>query len=77
MTYRLVPHDYHRRNIAEKEIQMWKDSFIGVLSETAATFPMHIWCQLIPQEEKQLLLLGLSLANPKILAYGHLYGPHE
>ena len=30
---------------------------IGVLSGTAATLKMHLWSQLIPQADKQLLLL--------------------
>ena len=42
MTYQLVPPDDHRRNIAEKAIQTWKDHFVGVLGGMAATFPMHI-----------------------------------
>ena len=57
MTYQLVPPDKHRRNIAEKLIQTWKYHFIGVLCGTAASFPMHFWCQLITQAEKQILLL--------------------
>ena len=32
MTYQLVQPDDHRRNIAEKTIQTWKDHFISVCS---------------------------------------------
>eukprot|EP00804_Cyclotella_cryptica_P026916 CCRYP_014749-RA/>CCRYP_014749-RA protein AED:0.26 eAED:0.26 QI:0/0/0/1/0/0/2/0/1022 len=39
MTYQLVPPDDHRRNIAEKAIQTWKDHFIAVISGTDAKFP--------------------------------------
>eukprot|EP00804_Cyclotella_cryptica_P003825 CCRYP_018936-RA/>CCRYP_018936-RA protein AED:0.22 eAED:0.20 QI:0/0/0/1/1/1/2/0/637 len=39
MTYQLVPPDDHRRNIAEKAIQTWKDHFISALSGTADNFP--------------------------------------
>jgi hypothetical protein len=34
-----------------------KDHFIGVLSGCAKSMPMHLWCQLLPQVERQLLLL--------------------
>eukprot|EP00804_Cyclotella_cryptica_P007766 CCRYP_001371-RA/>CCRYP_001371-RA protein AED:0.39 eAED:0.39 QI:0/0/0/1/1/1/2/0/283 len=39
MTYQLVPPDDHRRNIAEKAIQTWKDHFVSALSGTADNFP--------------------------------------
>ena len=77
MTCQLVPPDNHRRNIAERAIQTWKDHFISVLSGTAATFPRHLWCQVIPQAERQLLLLRQSNVFPKISAYAHVYGAHE
>ena len=44
MSYQLVPPDVHRRNIAERSIQMWKIHFIGILAGTAATFPLQLWC---------------------------------
>jgi hypothetical protein len=77
MTYQLVPPDDHRRNIAEKAIQTWKDHFVATLSGTADNFPLHLWCQLIPQMERQLNLLRQSHSNPKISAYAHLYGHHD
>eukprot|EP00804_Cyclotella_cryptica_P005330 CCRYP_020410-RA/>CCRYP_020410-RA protein AED:0.19 eAED:0.19 QI:0/-1/0/1/-1/1/1/0/760 len=77
MTYQLVPPDDHRRNIAEKAIQTWKDHFISALSGTADNFPLHLWCQLIPQMERQLNLLRQSNSNPKISSYAHLYGHHD
>eukprot|EP00804_Cyclotella_cryptica_P009653 CCRYP_011198-RA/>CCRYP_011198-RA protein AED:0.33 eAED:0.33 QI:0/0/0/1/1/1/2/0/430 len=76
ISYQLVPPDDHRRNIAEKAIQTWKDHFIAVLSGTADKFPLHLWCQLIPHMERQLNLLRQSNANSRISAYAHLYGPH-
>ncbi len=57
MTYQLVPMDNHRRNAAEKAIQTWKDHFVAVLSGTADDLPLHLWCQLLPQTERQLCLL--------------------
>ena len=77
MTHQLVPHDDHRQNIAEKTIQTWKDHFILVCSGVSAHFPMHLWCRLIPQAEKQLLLLRQTNINPKISAFAYLYGPHD
>ncbi len=60
MTYQLVPPDDHRRNMAKKAIQTFKDHFVGVLSGCAASMPIHLWCQLLPQIEWQLLLLRQS-----------------
>eukprot|EP00804_Cyclotella_cryptica_P009373 CCRYP_018077-RA/>CCRYP_018077-RA protein AED:0.09 eAED:0.09 QI:0/0/0/1/1/1/2/0/1069 len=77
MTYQLVPPDDHRRNVAKKAIQTWKDHFVAVLSGTSDKFPLHLWCQLIPHMERQLNLLRQSNANPRISAYAHLYGPHD
>ena len=53
MTYQLVPPDNHQRNRAEKAIQKWKDHFVAVLSGTEPTFPLHLWCQIIPQAKRQ------------------------
>ena len=50
---------------------------MGVLSRTADTFPLHLWCQAIPQMERQLLLLRQSNSNPKISAYAQVYGQHD
>jgi hypothetical protein len=38
---------------------------------------MHLWCQIFPQIECQLLLLRQSKANPNISAYAHVYGHHN
>ena len=57
MTYQLVPPDDHRRNLAEKEIQMWKNHFIGGMSVNAESFPEHLLFQAIPEAEQQLLIL--------------------
>ena len=76
MTFQLSLPDEHCRNITEKYIQTWKYHFIGFMSSTATTFPLHLWCQAIPQSERQLILLQKSNVNPAISAYTHLYGPH-
>ena len=77
MNYQLIPLDDKQHNLAEKAIQMWKDHFIGVMSGTAENFPTHLWCQSIPQAERQLLLLQKSNVNPKISTYAHVYGPYN
>ena len=78
MTYEIVPPDEHRCNIAEKAIQTFKDHFIGVLSGCAKSMPMHLWCQLLPQVERHLLLLWQSWLNPGMSAYAHVYqGQHD
>jgi hypothetical protein len=55
MTYELVPPDNHQRNMAKKAIQTFKDHVLS-----APTFPMHLWGQLPPQLERQLVLLRQS-----------------
>ena len=74
ISYQLVPPKDHRCNIAERAIQIWKNHFVGVLSGTSTTFPLHIWCQAIPQDERQLMLLSMSNVNPKISSYANVYG---
>ena len=44
MYYQLVTPDDNLRNIADKAIKNWKNHFVGVLSESAVTFPLHLWC---------------------------------
>ena len=49
ITFHLALPDDHRRNIAEKSIQTWKDHFVSVMNGTITTFSLHLWCQAIPQ----------------------------
>jgi hypothetical protein len=64
--------------MAKKSIQTFKDHFIGILSGCAKTMPMHLWCQLLPQVEQQILLLRQSQVNSGMLAYAHVYqGQHN
>ena len=77
MSYQLVPPDDHRRNIAERAIKTQKNHFVGVLSRAAVTFPLHLWCQAIPQVKRQLMLLPMSNVNPIISSYAHVYGQHD
>jgi hypothetical protein len=77
MTYQLVPPDDHWCNMAKKAIQTFKDLFIGVLSRCAATMPIHLWCQLLPQIERQLLLLHQLQLHPNLSTYAHVYEQHD
>ncbi len=76
MTYQLVPPDDHWCNMTEKAIQTFKDHFIGVLSGCTAIMPIHLWCQLLPQIEQQLLLLRQLQLHPNLSAYVHVYEQH-
>ena len=51
MKYQLVPSHDHRRNVAEKAIQTFKDHFVAVLCGTDNNFPMQLWCQLLRQAD--------------------------
>ena len=62
---------------SSKAIQTFKDHMISILSGCSPTMPMHLWCQLLPQIERQLLLLCQSKTNPNISAYTHVYGHHD
>eukprot|EP00804_Cyclotella_cryptica_P014540 CCRYP_004834-RA/>CCRYP_004834-RA protein AED:0.38 eAED:0.43 QI:0/0/0/1/0/0/2/0/284 len=77
MSYQLVPPNDHQRNIAEKAIQTWKDHFIAIISGTDTKFPLHLWCQLLPQMERQLSLLQQSNEYPHISSHTHLYDHHD
>ena len=72
----MPPYD-HCCNLAEKAIQNYKDHFIGVMSGTVVTFPVHLLFQFIPQTEQQLFILRQSHVNPKLSAYAQVYGTHD
>ena len=72
----MSPHD-HYRNAAEKDIQMFEDHFIAMLCGTDDTFPMRLWCSLLPHAVVQLNMLRSSAINPSISAFEQLHGPHN
>ncbi|KAL7530484.1 hypothetical protein ACHAXR_003518, partial [Thalassiosira sp. AJA248-18] len=76
-THQLVPPGDHRRNMAKRAIQTFKDHFIGVLAGLHETFLMHLWCRLVAPAEMQLNLLRQSNITPKISAYAHWHGHHN
>ena len=56
----------HHVNAAEKAIDSFKNHFITELSMLDSSFPMHLWCRLIPLAITTLNLLRPSRVNPKL-----------
>ncbi len=77
MTYQLVPPHNHRHNIAEKAIQTFKAHFISILCGADKSFPLNLYCQLLPQAEHTLNMLRQSRMIPTISAHSHLWGQHD
>jgi hypothetical protein len=44
----LVPPDNHRRNLAERAIQTFKNHFKAIIEGVDNSFPMNIWDKLLP-----------------------------
>jgi hypothetical protein len=70
----LVPPHIHRQNAAEKAIQTFKNQFVVGLCSVDKQFPMHLWCELLPQATLTLNILRTSRINPTISAATQLYG---
>ena len=70
----MVPPDLHRRNIAERAIQTFKNHFVAILSGVDAKFPMQLWCKLLPQSILTLNLMRQSNVAPKVSAYAYMHG---
>ena len=66
--FQLVPPHMHRSNLAERAIATFKDHLIAGLSSTDASFPMHLWCRLIPLATTTLNLLRPSRLHPQLSA---------
>ena len=77
MTYQLVPPNNHRRNYAEKAINIFKNHFIAGLSSLHKQFPLELWCRLLPHAEDTLNMLRSSHINPSISSYNELYGHYD
>ena len=75
--YQLTPAGLHRRNWAERAIQIFKNHFIAGLSSTHPGFPLNLWDQLLPQAILTLNLMCLSRINPKLSAYSQVHGPFD
>jgi hypothetical protein len=77
MKYQLVPPHDHRRNIAEKAIQVSKADFISIFCGTNKSFPLHLWDRLLRQAEHTLNMLRTSKMTPSVSAYAYLWGEHD
>ncbi len=77
MTHELVPPDNHRRNIAKRAIQTFKNHFILILSSVDDRFPLSLWCHLVESAKITINLLRQSNVTPKVLAYAHVHGQHD
>ena len=73
----LVPPDNHRRNLAERAIQTFKNHFKSVLAGVDDSFPMKLWDKLLPQVILTLNLLRQSNVAPTISAYAYVNGPFD
>ena len=63
---RLVPPDNHRRNLAERAIQTFKNHFKSVIAGVDESFPMRLWDKILPQVFLTLnLLRQLNVAPSK------------
>ena len=60
MKCQLVPPHDHRRNIAEKAIQVFKAHFISILCGADKSFSLHLWDRLLGQAEHTLNMLRTS-----------------
>ena len=72
--FQLVPPHEHRRNLAERAIQTWKNHFKAGLASTDPKFPLSEWDRLIPQANITLNLLRSARANPSLSAHAYIYG---
>jgi hypothetical protein len=77
MTHKLVPPDNHRRNIAERVIQTFKNHFVSIFSGVNNWFPLSLWCHLVKPAELTVNLLGQSNVTPKVLPYTHVHDQHN
>ncbi len=73
-TIQLVPPDNHRRNLAERSIQTFKNHFKSILAGVDDSFPMKLWDRLLPQAVLTLNLLHQSNAVPTISAWQYVHG---
>ena len=77
MTYQLVPPHNHRRNVAEKAVQVFKDHFVAVLCGADTKFPTKLWCLILCQAEHQLNLLRKSRVDPRKSSFEVMHGKHN
>ena len=74
MEHQLTPAQMHRRNMAERATQTFKNHFISVLAGTNSTFPKNEWDLLLQQAELTMNLLRSSRINPRLSAEEQMNG---
>ncbi|KAL7530583.1 hypothetical protein ACHAWF_003436 [Thalassiosira exigua] len=67
----------HRRNVADVAIKTFKTHFIAILAGLSVSFPIRLWCKLLPQAELSLNILHPSNTRPNISAYAYLWGQFD
>ena len=77
ITYQLTPARNHKRNTAERAIQVFKNHFISGFCSVDPKFPLKLWDKLLPQAEITLNLLRPSRVNPNLSAYAQVYGQFD
>ena len=77
VTYQLVPPHTHRRNLAERAIQTYKNHFKAGLASVDPNFPLSEWDRLINQANITLNMLRASRSNPKVSAYTYVFGEFD
>ena len=70
----MVPPDTHRRNIAERAIQTFKNHFIAILAGVDPDFPIFLWNKLVPQAVLTVNLVRPSNVAPKVSAHAYMHG---
>jgi hypothetical protein len=73
----LVPPDNHRRNLAERAIQTFKNHFKSVIAGVDESFPMRIWDKILPQVFLTLNLLRQLNVAATVSAYAYINGPFD
>ncbi len=76
-TIQLVPPDNHRRNLAERAIQTFKNHFKAILAGVDNSFPMRLWDKLLPQTVLTFNLLRQSKIAPTVSAYQYIQGSFD
>ena len=75
--YQLTPPHIHRRNVAERAIQTFKNHFISGLCSVDKAFPLHLWCRLLNQVELTLNMLRTSRISLNLSAHEQINGTHD
>ena len=72
--YQLIPHNVHRRNVAERAIRTFKANFLAILAEVDPHFPKYMWDNLLVHTELTINLMRQATLNPRISAWEYYNG---